>query len=85
MCGSGYALPEALGFFLGLRPDIENCVAFYLIPSDGGIAPKKKAFPEGHSRFRTSGGIAAGKTKSKNLCRYQCVVLETMIMPRGIV
>jgi hypothetical protein len=43
---------------------------FYLIRSEG-IAPNKSVFTEGHSRFRTSGGTAAEKTRFKDLCGYR--------------
>jgi len=71
---------------MGLRPDslarrksVETepehgarKVAFYLIPERWGHSPEEKGpFTEGHSHFRTSGGIAVRKTQFKNLCRYQ--------------
>jgi hypothetical protein len=52
MCGSGYALPEALGFFPGLRPDCLAKVAFYLIPKRWGHSPEEKG-------RRSRKGIAA--------------------------
>jgi hypothetical protein len=57
MCGSGLC-PSVNGtYYSGAMPQI-----FVTLDRSGGVAPEfYLVYPEGHSRFRTSGGTAVPK------------------------